>query len=353
MAYLDEQAAEPVVQRFLDMLSLKPQLKEEVHSALRKLPEMKLRPEKTEEDEDLVNIVSQKSDEEFPYLDPIPPCMLHVDIRELSSVDIDWKMLTLERPENPLEVDIFNRFVYLDKVTVSCIKNENIRREREKSIRLRTKGHYRSPQENEPDKADEFTYDYFSRLFGANRDQPAEEVPKPAPPVELKKEPSPPPEKEPQREDSLSQKMKKPQHLFRKKNGKTKLRKKRGKKKRRSKKPKLLKKNSNSLRSNGQKLLPKRPLKRSTNVPKRTQNGYRKKTKPDKGQAAQLKSTRAKEQNAEDEEKSASEQPSTGKTKRKDSSNITKKKRSDSSKTLVQMLKASEKEIRKKTKTKS
>lgn len=109
MAYLDDQNGRPVMQKFLDMMALKPQLKEEVRNALQKLAEMKLRPEKIPEEEDVVTPISWKNIKEFPYLDPVPSSMLHADIRELSAVDIDWKMLTLDRPETLLDINIFSR----------------------------------------------------------------------------------------------------------------------------------------------------------------------------------------------------------------------------------------------------
>lgn len=109
MAYLDETNDKPVQQKFLDLLALKPQFKEEVQSALHKIPELKLRPEKIPDEENVVQPHSLKNFKDFPYLDPVPGSMLHMDIRELSTVNIDWKMLTLDRPESQLEIQIFSR----------------------------------------------------------------------------------------------------------------------------------------------------------------------------------------------------------------------------------------------------
>lgn len=109
MAFIEDQNGRPVQPRFLDMLAIKPQSEEEVKSLLHKLAELKLRPEKLPEDEDVVQPLSCKNIKDFPYLDPVPSTMLHVNIRDLSSVDIDWKMLTLDRPETLLEINIFSR----------------------------------------------------------------------------------------------------------------------------------------------------------------------------------------------------------------------------------------------------
>jgi hypothetical protein len=48
---------------------------------------------------------------EFPFGNPVPPSMRGVRIEDLSSVDINWRMLTLARPKTKLEEDIFSRFV--------------------------------------------------------------------------------------------------------------------------------------------------------------------------------------------------------------------------------------------------
>ncbi|GFW91691.1 uncharacterized protein TNCV_4501101 [Trichonephila clavipes] len=113
MAHLDEQNGRPAQPKFFDLSSLRPQTKEEVHNALYKIPEMKLRPEKVCEEENVVTPESwNRPAKDFPYLNPVPASMLHVDILELSKVDIDWKMLTLDRPETALEIQIFTRRVF-------------------------------------------------------------------------------------------------------------------------------------------------------------------------------------------------------------------------------------------------
>ncbi|KAF8793023.1 hypothetical protein HNY73_004552 [Argiope bruennichi] len=188
MAHLDDQNGRPVQPKFLDLSILKPQTKEEVQNALYKIPEMKLRPEKIPDEENVVNLKSwKKPHKDFPYLNPIPASMIHVDISELSKVDIDWKMLTLDRPETPLEIHIFTRIVFLNKVTLKCIVQEKARKERLQSIRLRMSGRVKIVQESDNEKIEELTYEHFSRHFGAgDRGQAMEEVPKPPPVKESK-----------------------------------------------------------------------------------------------------------------------------------------------------------------------
>ncbi|GFT65050.1 uncharacterized protein NPIL_48441 [Nephila pilipes] len=188
MAHLDDQNGRPAQQKFLDLSSLKPQTKEEVQNALYKIPEMKLRPEKVCEDENVGTPESwNKPAKDFPYMNPVPPSMLHVDILELSKVDIDWKMLTLDRPETALEIQIFTRIVHLNKVTLKCIAREKALKERAQSIRLRMSGKFKIIPESENEKVEELTYEFFSRHFGAGeRGQAMEEIPKPPPPKEQK-----------------------------------------------------------------------------------------------------------------------------------------------------------------------
>ena len=39
-----------------------------------------------------------------------------MQIRDLTSVNIDWKMLTLARPANKMEEDIFSKFVLIPMI---------------------------------------------------------------------------------------------------------------------------------------------------------------------------------------------------------------------------------------------
>ena len=45
----------------------------------------------------------------FQFSDPCPGSMRHVRIGDLSSVDINWKMLTLARPTSKIDEDIFSK----------------------------------------------------------------------------------------------------------------------------------------------------------------------------------------------------------------------------------------------------
>ena len=45
----------------------------------------------------------------YEFADPCPASMRHVRIADLSSVDINWKMLTLARPTTKIDEDIFSK----------------------------------------------------------------------------------------------------------------------------------------------------------------------------------------------------------------------------------------------------
>ncbi|GBM19622.1 hypothetical protein AVEN_107297-1 [Araneus ventricosus] len=271
MAHLDEQNGRPAQPKFLDLSALKPQTKEEVQNAMYKIPEMKLRPEKIPDEENVVNLKSwKKPHKDFPYLNPVPASMVHVDILELSKVDIDWKMLTLDRPETPLEIHIFTRIVFLNKVTLKCIVQEKARKERLQSIRLRMSGRIKIVQESDNEKVEELTYEHFSRHFGAgDRGQAMEEVPKP-PPV---KEP-----KVPQLGDDVQgaaiQKEETISSIFRSRKRKLKGRKKKiSKKRKKGKKRKIRKrkikqsKSSNARNKSGKKSISSKPQKARKTLP--------------------------------------------------------------------------------------
>ena len=46
----------------------------------------------------------------YQFADPCPASMRHVRIGDLSSVDINWKMLTLARPTTKIDEDIFSKY---------------------------------------------------------------------------------------------------------------------------------------------------------------------------------------------------------------------------------------------------
>ncbi len=52
----------------------------------------------------------------YQFADPCPESMRGVKIADLSSVDINWKMLTLARPANKVDEEIFSKLVLLDKL---------------------------------------------------------------------------------------------------------------------------------------------------------------------------------------------------------------------------------------------
>ena len=47
--------------------------------------------------------------EPYQFADPCPESMRDVKISDLSSVDINWKMLTLARPANKVDEEIFSK----------------------------------------------------------------------------------------------------------------------------------------------------------------------------------------------------------------------------------------------------
>ncbi|CAG0883190.1 unnamed protein product [Darwinula stevensoni] len=72
----------------LDLSKTKIQTQDDLEKLIARLPDLKIRPEKS---------------------------MRNVRIQDLSAVDIDWRMLTLQRPKSKVEEDIFSRLVSLDK----------------------------------------------------------------------------------------------------------------------------------------------------------------------------------------------------------------------------------------------
>lgn len=48
--------------------------------------------------------------EPYQFADPCPESMRDVKISDLSSVDINWKMLTLARPANKVDEEIFSKY---------------------------------------------------------------------------------------------------------------------------------------------------------------------------------------------------------------------------------------------------
>lgn len=61
---------------------------------------------------------------DFPYEDPCPTSMRGVRLEDLATVAISWRMLTMLRPKNRLEEDIFSRLVELGKLRVRTRQTE-------------------------------------------------------------------------------------------------------------------------------------------------------------------------------------------------------------------------------------
>ncbi|XP_023338333.1 uncharacterized protein LOC111709004 [Eurytemora carolleeae] len=62
--------------------------------------------------------------DEYPFSNPCPPSMRHVRIADLSAVEINWKMLTLARPTNLVDENIFSKLVELEKLRLRTRKDE-------------------------------------------------------------------------------------------------------------------------------------------------------------------------------------------------------------------------------------
>ena len=59
--------------------------------------------------------MSNTSVPEIPYqfADPCPTSMRDVNITDLSSVNINWKMLTLARPKTKTDEEIFSKYEFI------------------------------------------------------------------------------------------------------------------------------------------------------------------------------------------------------------------------------------------------
>ncbi|XP_063236143.1 uncharacterized protein LOC134538635 [Bacillus rossius redtenbacheri] len=98
---------------------------EEFRRLLEKVPEYKIRPEKVRP-EDVkareknfsfhVRRKELRRQHEHSYADPCPPEMRAVRLEDLSSVAIDWKMLTSLRPKTRQDEEMFSRLVYMSRM---------------------------------------------------------------------------------------------------------------------------------------------------------------------------------------------------------------------------------------------
>lgn len=50
-----------------------------------------------------------KHTREYPFAEPVPPEMRGVKLEDLSTVNIQWKMLTTLRPKNKQDEELFTR----------------------------------------------------------------------------------------------------------------------------------------------------------------------------------------------------------------------------------------------------
>lgn len=64
----------------------------------------------------------EQQQQQYPYDDPMPACMLADDNMDnlqriiISSVDIEWRMLTPKRPDNEMELEYFDRLIALHRL---------------------------------------------------------------------------------------------------------------------------------------------------------------------------------------------------------------------------------------------
>jgi len=116
--------------QILDLHGLKIDTEDEFRKAIEKIPDYKIKAEKVRgydkykypEDNNLQEYVIEQPVYEFS--NPCPPSMRQVRISDLSSVDINWKMLTLARPDTKIEEQIFSKLVQLDKLRLSSRQAE-------------------------------------------------------------------------------------------------------------------------------------------------------------------------------------------------------------------------------------
>lgn len=105
----------------LDLSKAVANSKEEFRRLYEKVPEYKIKPEKTRV-EDLklrdkkFKFKTGKRDlkftkEVYSFMDPLPQEMKNLSIDDLARVSIDWKMLTTQRPKNKTEEDFFSRYL--------------------------------------------------------------------------------------------------------------------------------------------------------------------------------------------------------------------------------------------------
>ncbi|CAL8096800.1 unnamed protein product [Orchesella dallaii] len=121
--------------QILDLSKVRIRNREEFEKYFDKIPEYKIRPEKVRQedirirDTDFSFRFTKKeakyiSKHTFSYADPVPASMKTVRLDDLAAVDISWRMLTMLRPKNRLEEEIFSRLVELGKLRLATRKFE-------------------------------------------------------------------------------------------------------------------------------------------------------------------------------------------------------------------------------------
>lgn len=92
---------------------------EEFRRLTEKIPDFKMRSEKVPSESiklrDKFKINTIKYDkkamnEEYAFMNPIPVEMRNLDLDDLASVSIDWRMLTTQRPKSKIEEEYFSRY---------------------------------------------------------------------------------------------------------------------------------------------------------------------------------------------------------------------------------------------------
>ncbi|XP_059079413.1 uncharacterized protein LOC131877682 isoform X2 [Tigriopus californicus] len=147
---LNKKKAPPQI---LDLANIKIESEEDFRAVIEKIPDYRIQPER---DKDVQNFIdnlkmAQENAPDFPedqveglkekpmsakksllfvpqpayqFADPCPESMRGVKISDLSSVDINWKMLTLARPNNKTDEEIFSKLVQLDKLRLQTRAKE-------------------------------------------------------------------------------------------------------------------------------------------------------------------------------------------------------------------------------------
>ncbi|ODN02838.1 hypothetical protein Ocin01_03854 [Orchesella cincta] len=121
--------------QILDLSKVRIRNREEFEKYFDKIPEYKIRPEKVRQEDiriretDFSFRYTKKeakyiSKHTFSYADPVPASMKTVRLDDLAAVDISWRMLTMLRPKNRLEEEIFSRLVELGKLRLATRKFE-------------------------------------------------------------------------------------------------------------------------------------------------------------------------------------------------------------------------------------